>query len=162
MTGQLLGMKHTLVTHSLAGPATGQRLMLYLAQGPLGGGTIVAVAEVGLVGLMLTAGDLQASCVWAATAMLCDCHTSCPLQVERKQAPGCWGSECSTHPATGVTKSSELETGDLEPSGSVPTTLTSYCRKCGRSKVCGNCSCFRTRDTTDLNCSPPESLWPGR
>jgi hypothetical protein len=36
--------------------------------------------------------------------------------------------QLSTHPAAGVTKSRVLDTGELLPSGRVPTMVTSYCR----------------------------------
>ena len=59
MTGQFVGVKQTVVMHSLAGPATGHTVRLYLAQGPLGGGVMVTLAVVGLVGSAFTAGDLR-------------------------------------------------------------------------------------------------------
>ena len=57
--GQLLGVKQTVAMHSLAGPATGHTVMLYLAQGPFGGGVTVTLAVVGLMGSAFTAGDLH-------------------------------------------------------------------------------------------------------
>lgn len=59
VTGQLAGVVHEVMMQSVAGPATGHVVTLYLAQGPPGGGVTATVAVVGLVGVASTPGDLQ-------------------------------------------------------------------------------------------------------
>lgn len=59
---QLAGVVQVVFTHALAGPATGHVAIVYLAQGPPGGGVMVAVAVVEPVGLTSTVGELQGTC----------------------------------------------------------------------------------------------------
>lgn len=104
MTGQLVGVKQVELTHSVEGPARGHTEMVYFAQGPPRGGVTVTLAVVGLVGVVLTTGELQGWKLWSLRASISQqsnhsfgwCNEwaeQCLMQFtvyETAHSPSCW------------------------------------------------------------------------